>query len=410
MSKRVIALLISTIMVMCMLPVNLRAGDGKHEVTIELVGDVPANPKIFVNGVFENEEKNNPGNTFSFGRISDRSNFSIDFGFDRDEKIEIEAYREGWKEPSTDNSLSKGGTWSLSEMDIGFPGRKNINEPINMVVRRINQNVKIVVRYTKMDLCDVKIQPGNKFTEEKLKKNVSIKKSNKDMEAYNKGEIAHINIEKIDGYTPSVSVYNINGYDADASNFIVDSDGGLSNTISINSDTVILVTYVNNENPLTFDISRIQSGKVNEAVPSVSNGKIYFYLNKNYYEKETGNNVQKVAMDVKPDVKMERTLLPIKYVAEAIGADVKWDQPTQTATFTRSSIEAKINIYSNIINVSDGRKVLMDTNPVIISERIMVPITNIANIFGLTNGELTDGIDNDIEWDQENFRVIINIK
>lgn len=409
MSRRVIAILISTIMIICMLPVNLRAGDGKHEVTLELVGDVPVNPKIFVNGVFENEEKNNPGNTFSYGLVDNY--ITIDFGFEHNEKIEIEVYFGNDADPVSHDSFSKGGPWGFhGGTDYTFYKRKNIHEPIKLEVKGISKPIKIVVKYIKLELCDVKIQPGNKFTEEKIKKNVSIKKSNKDMEAYNKGEMAYINIEKIDGYTTSVGVYNTSGYDAAASNFIVDSDGDLNNTLSINSDTVILVTYVNNENPLTFDISRIQNGKVNEAVPGVSNGKIYFYLNRNYYEKETNNNVQKIAMDVKPAVKMERTLLPIKYVAEAIGAGVNWDQPTQTATFTRNGIEAKINIYSNIINVSDGRKVLMDTNPVIISERIMVPITNIANIFGLTNGELKDGINNDIEWDQENFRVIINIK
>ena len=137
---------------------------------------------------------------------------------------------------------------------------------------------------------------------------------------------------------------------------------------------------------------------------------LYFYLDKSYYEMEVNGSVNQIPMDVAPTAINQRTMLPIRYVAEAIGATVEWHQDTQSATFTKDGITATITLGSNIIQVSDGRQIVMDTEPVVIAERIFVPLTNISQIFGLTNGDLRDGEDNDIEWDQENYRVIIKVK
>lgn len=137
---------------------------------------------------------------------------------------------------------------------------------------------------------------------------------------------------------------------------------------------------------------------------------LYFYLEKYYYEMELNGNISQIPMDVAPTAINQRTMLPIRFVAEAIGATVEWHQDTQSATFTKNGITATITLGSNIIQVSDGRQIVLDAEPAVISERIFVPLTNISQIFGLTNGDLRDGNNNDIEWDQENYRVIIKVR
>ena len=137
---------------------------------------------------------------------------------------------------------------------------------------------------------------------------------------------------------------------------------------------------------------------------------LYFYLDKSYYEMEVNGNVNQIPMDVAPTAINQRTMLPIRFVAEAIGATVEWHQDTQSATFTKDGITATITLGSNIIQVSDGRQIVLDAEPAVVDQRIFVPLTNISQIFGLTNGDLRDGADNDIEWDQENYRVIIRVK
>ena len=137
---------------------------------------------------------------------------------------------------------------------------------------------------------------------------------------------------------------------------------------------------------------------------------LYFYLDKGYYEMEVNGQIQQIPMDVQPVAINQRTMLPIRFVAEAIGATVEWHQDTKSATFTKDGITATITLGKDEITVSDGRTIKMDAEPTVISQRIMVPLTNISQIFGMTNGDLKDGVDNDIEWDQENYRVIIKIK
>ncbi len=137
---------------------------------------------------------------------------------------------------------------------------------------------------------------------------------------------------------------------------------------------------------------------------------LYFYLDKGFYEMEVNGEIQQIPMDVAPTAINQRTMLPIRFVAEAIGATVEWHQDTQSATFTKDGITATITLGSNIIQVSDGRQIVLDAEPTVVAQRIFVPLTNISQIFGMTNGDLRDGEDNDIEWDQENYRVIIRVK
>lgn len=137
---------------------------------------------------------------------------------------------------------------------------------------------------------------------------------------------------------------------------------------------------------------------------------LYFYLDKGFYEMEVNGEIQQIPMDVQPMAINQRTMLPIRFVAEAIGATVEWHQDTQSATFTKNGITATITLGSNIIQVSDGRQIVLDAEPAVVDQRIFVPLTNISQIFGLTNGDLRDGADNDIEWDQENYRVIITVR
>ena len=119
---------------------------------------------------------------------------------------------------------------------------------------------------------------------------------------------------------------------------------------------------------------------------------------------------QKKVMDVKPLIKNDRLMLPLRSLAEMIGARVEWDSHTRIATFTNNNLVAKIQIDGNEIVLSNGKVIKMDSKPLNINGRILVSISNVANVFGLTNGNTKDGIDQDIEWDETNKTVTINLK
>ena len=115
-------------------------------------------------------------------------------------------------------------------------------------------------------------------------------------------------------------------------------------------------------------------------------------------------------MDVVPVIKNDRLMLPLRSLAEMIGARVEWDSHTRIATFTNNGLVAKIQIDGNEIVLSNGQVIKMDSKPLNINGRILVSVSNVGNIFGLTNGNTKDGIDQDIEWDDANKTVTINLK
>lgn len=136
----------------------------------------------------------------------------------------------------------------------------------------------------------------------------------------------------------------------------------------------------------------------------------YFYLDKADYEAIVDGKSEKRTMDVLPFAVNGRTMLPVRFIAETLGAAVEWDQSTKTATFTKNGVSAKVMLGSKSVTISDGRTVELDAEPMVVKNRIMLPVTNIAQIFCLTNGDITDENANDIEWDKENMRVIIRTK
>ena len=132
-------------------------------------------------------------------------------------------------------------------------------------------------------------------------------------------------------------------------------------------------------------------------------------INSGEYEVLINGQVIKRQMDVKPLIKNDRLMLPLRSLAEMIGAKVEWDSQTRTAIFTNKGLVAKIQIDGNEIVLSNGKVIKMDSKPLNINGRILLPISNVANVFGLTNGNTKDGIDQNIEWDGDNKTVEINL-
>ena len=135
-----------------------------------------------------------------------------------------------------------------------------------------------------------------------------------------------------------------------------------------------------------------------------------FRINDFEYDVVRNGVVTKRKMDVTPVLRNDRTMLPLRYVAEAIGAEVKWDKKTRTATFIKDGLTASIQIDSDEIVLSNGKTVKMDSKPLNINDRILVSVTNVANVFGLTNGNTQDKIDQDIEWEQEDKSATIYVR
>ena len=104
-------------------------------------------------------------------------------------------------------------------------------------------------------------------------------------------------------------------------------------------------------------------------------------------------------MDVKPYIKGGRTMLPLRYVAEALGYRVAWLSETRTAVIMDIGLRVEIPVDSNFIIVN-GVKYTSDVKPELRKNRIMLPIANIARALGLKDGK-------DIIWDEVNRQVTL---
>lgn len=131
-----------------------------------------------------------------------------------------------------------------------------------------------------------------------------------------------------------------------------------------------------------------------------------FYIGKSYYEILNMGESKIVKVDVAPMIEDNRTLLPMRLIAEILGLDVKWDEDKRLASFTKEGRLVKVQIDSSEIEINGVREKLY-SKVKIANNRILFPITNISKAFGLTNGNTEDGIEQNIEWDSSERSVSI---
>lgn len=97
--------------------------------------------------------------------------------------------------------------------------------------------------------------------------------------------------------------------------------------------------------------------------------------------------------DVPPEIKNGRTMVPIRALAERLGADVGWDQAAQQVTLTRAGVTIVMTVNSKTAYVN-GKAVEMDVAPYITEGRTLIPARYMAEFFGQK-----------VDWDNDDRRV-----
>lgn len=81
-----------------------------------------------------------------------------------------------------------------------------------------------------------------------------------------------------------------------------------------------------------------------------------------------------------------RTLIPVRFVSEAMGADVKWDAASRVATISKGGISVEVAIGNKALSVTEAngskRTVQMDTTAVMHEGRTYVPIRYVVEALG----------------------------
>ena len=127
--------------------------------------------------------------------------------------------------------------------------------------------------------------------------------------------------------------------------------------------------------------------------------EVIFVIGSNNMDTKINGTDSFKGMDAAPYIKNGRTMLPIRYIAEALGMSVSWDAKTRTVIIQDMFYTVEIPVDTNIIKVN-GEVFTSDVKPEIVHGRTMLPIANIARALGLVDGK-------DIIWDASKRQVII---
>jgi len=86
-----------------------------------------------------------------------------------------------------------------------------------------------------------------------------------------------------------------------------------------------------------------------------------------------------------PVIRNGRTFVPLRSIFEAMGAQVTWDAKTSTVTAVRGGTTVRLTIGSRTIQVNNIAKTL-DVAPFLLNRRTLVPVRAIAEAFGADVG------------------------
>jgi len=107
---------------------------------------------------------------------------------------------------------------------------------------------------------------------------------------------------------------------------------------------------------------------------------------------------QQLSFDVVPTIENGRTLVPLRAIFEALGADVSWDGATQTVTATKDATQIKLQIGVKTA-YKNGSPVTLDVPSKIISDRTLVPLRFVSEALGAN-----------VRWDGDTQTIVINNK
>ncbi|WP_019123937.1 N-acetylmuramoyl-L-alanine amidase family protein [Brevibacillus massiliensis] len=106
-----------------------------------------------------------------------------------------------------------------------------------------------------------------------------------------------------------------------------------------------------------------------------------------------GNLVQP---EVPPIMQNDRTLVPIRVIAEGLGAEVDWDQDSFTATVNKGNHQLVLRLNQKQATVN-GKTVQLDAPPLLHKDRMLLPLRFVGEALGSTVG-----------WDNESQTVVVN--
>ncbi len=156
----------------------------------------------------------------------------------------------------------------------------------------------------------------------------------------------------------------------------------ISNGGSINEQVVLETVETNNSNMNKPGSSGGGSNSNKESKPSLDDK---YMINLIVGKNEAIVNDEPVQLDSPIYIKNNRTMVPIRFMAERLGSEVSWDDITSTVTFELNGRIVILKIKEPFALI-DEQIVALDVPAEIHNGRTMIPIRFVAETFGFNFG------------------------
>jgi hypothetical protein len=163
-------------------------------------------------------------------------------------------------------------------------------------------------------------------------------------------------------------------------NYRITSSNEQNYSVYITEDSLV-ITNVYGNSAFVFSQAEIDS-----ALDKIDDNAPYVMLN----DKVLG-------FDTPPTIEAERTLIPLRFLFEQMGATVDWDNATQTATVSSETGNVSFSINNTTAKVN-GQNETMDVPARLINGKTMVPLRFLSENLGYN-----------VKWDENlNMAIITN--
>lgn len=108
-------------------------------------------------------------------------------------------------------------------------------------------------------------------------------------------------------------------------------------------------------------------------------------------------NGSRLLFDTDPVIESDRTLVPFRVIFESLGAAVRWEEAAQTAVAVKGDTEIRIAVNDSEM-LKNGEVVVLDVPARLIAGRIMVPVRAVS-----------EGLNAHVDWRKEARQVMITI-
>lgn len=171
---------------------------------------------------------------------------------------------------------------------------------------------------------------------------------------------------RIAEYLASQGVKDAMLFDGGASSMLYNGDRGFVQSAGRNLANIFMIVD-------KYEANSTPEAAISKPVTPVYTKTINVEIN--------GEKINFPENDAKPIIIDDRTYVPVREVVYKLGIDVDWDSKTSEMSFTKGSVRVTHKMGSNTVNVN-GKSIRYDTASINDKNRILMPIRMIAESIG----------------------------